>query len=152
LRSGVAVHGRYFGATRPANSLVEVSALIGDYKVEIEAERCSTDQPEPTSCPMRDRPRPPASTTGIVWDSHSGFSPGPSVDLSRLAQWRRARARLLVDQCRFDVMPWGDTVKALTAFGADPGASAGLPARRTVDQVAAGQEGEPPGGHVESRA
>jgi aryl-alcohol dehydrogenase-like predicted oxidoreductase/enamine deaminase RidA (YjgF/YER057c/UK114 family) len=32
------VHGRYFGATRPANSLVEVSALIGDYKVEIEAE------------------------------------------------------------------------------------------------------------------
>ena len=32
------VHGRYFGAIRPANSLVEVSALIGDYKVEIEAE------------------------------------------------------------------------------------------------------------------
>ena len=32
------VHGRYFGAVRPANSLVEVSALIGDYRVEIEAE------------------------------------------------------------------------------------------------------------------
>jgi enamine deaminase RidA (YjgF/YER057c/UK114 family) len=32
------VHGRYFGAVRPSNSLVEVSALIGDYKVEIEAE------------------------------------------------------------------------------------------------------------------
>ena len=32
------VHGRYFGAVRPANSLVEVAALIGDYKVEIEAE------------------------------------------------------------------------------------------------------------------
>jgi enamine deaminase RidA (YjgF/YER057c/UK114 family) len=33
------VHGSYFGAIRPANTLVEVSALIGDgYLVEIEAE------------------------------------------------------------------------------------------------------------------
>jgi len=33
------VHGRYFGAVRPANSLVEISRLIGDaYAVEIEAE------------------------------------------------------------------------------------------------------------------
>src|SRR5260221_4445290 len=31
------VHGRYFGAVRPSNSLVEGSALIGDYKLEIEA-------------------------------------------------------------------------------------------------------------------
>lgn len=32
------VHGRYFGEIRPANSLVEVSALVGEYGVEIEAE------------------------------------------------------------------------------------------------------------------
>ncbi|MBV9704215.1 MAG: aldo/keto reductase [Methylobacteriaceae bacterium] len=32
------VHGAYFGAIRPANTLVEVSALIGEYDVEIEAE------------------------------------------------------------------------------------------------------------------
>ncbi len=33
-----AVHGSYFGQVRPANSLVEVSALVGTYDVEIEAE------------------------------------------------------------------------------------------------------------------
>jgi aryl-alcohol dehydrogenase-like predicted oxidoreductase/enamine deaminase RidA (YjgF/YER057c/UK114 family) len=32
------VHGRYFGAVRPANTLVEVSGLVGGYEVEIEAE------------------------------------------------------------------------------------------------------------------
>lgn len=32
------VHGRWFGETRPANTLIEVSRLIGDYRVEIEAE------------------------------------------------------------------------------------------------------------------
>ncbi len=32
------IHGRYFGGIRPANTLVEVSSLIGDYAVEIEAE------------------------------------------------------------------------------------------------------------------
>jgi enamine deaminase RidA (YjgF/YER057c/UK114 family) len=32
------VHGRYFGAVRPANTLLEVSRLIGEYAVEIEAE------------------------------------------------------------------------------------------------------------------
>lgn len=32
------VHGRYFGNVMPANTLVEVSNLIGDYEVEIEAE------------------------------------------------------------------------------------------------------------------
>ncbi|MDQ4136949.1 MAG: Rid family hydrolase, partial [Pseudomonadota bacterium] len=32
------VHGRYFGAVRPANTLLEVARLIGDYAVEIEAE------------------------------------------------------------------------------------------------------------------
>ena len=32
------MHGRYFGEIRPANTMVEVSALIGDYDVEIEAE------------------------------------------------------------------------------------------------------------------
>ena len=31
-------HGRYFGEIRPSNTMVEVSALIGDYDVEIEAE------------------------------------------------------------------------------------------------------------------
>ena len=32
------VHGRYFGAVRPANTLIEASRLIGEYEVEIEAE------------------------------------------------------------------------------------------------------------------
>jgi aryl-alcohol dehydrogenase-like predicted oxidoreductase/enamine deaminase RidA (YjgF/YER057c/UK114 family) len=32
------VHGRYLGHVRPANTLVEVSSLVGDYEVEIEAE------------------------------------------------------------------------------------------------------------------
>jgi enamine deaminase RidA (YjgF/YER057c/UK114 family) len=32
------VHGRYFGEVRPANTLIEVSNLVGDYEVEIEAE------------------------------------------------------------------------------------------------------------------
>jgi aryl-alcohol dehydrogenase-like predicted oxidoreductase/enamine deaminase RidA (YjgF/YER057c/UK114 family) len=32
------VHGRYFGAIRPANTLIEISNLVGEYDVEIEAE------------------------------------------------------------------------------------------------------------------
>jgi enamine deaminase RidA (YjgF/YER057c/UK114 family) len=32
------VHGRYFETVRPANTLVEISDLVGDYDVEIEAE------------------------------------------------------------------------------------------------------------------
>jgi len=32
------IHGRYFADVQPANTLVEVSRLIGDYAVEIEAE------------------------------------------------------------------------------------------------------------------
>ena len=32
------IHGRYFGEIRPANTLLEVSRLVGDYAVEIEAE------------------------------------------------------------------------------------------------------------------
>ena len=32
------VHGRYFGAIRPANTLLEIARLVGDYEVEIEAE------------------------------------------------------------------------------------------------------------------
>ncbi len=32
------VHGRYFASVRPANTLVEVAGLVGDYAVEIEAE------------------------------------------------------------------------------------------------------------------
>jgi aryl-alcohol dehydrogenase-like predicted oxidoreductase/enamine deaminase RidA (YjgF/YER057c/UK114 family) len=31
------VHGRYFGDVRPANTLIEVSNLVGEYDVEIEA-------------------------------------------------------------------------------------------------------------------
>jgi aryl-alcohol dehydrogenase-like predicted oxidoreductase/enamine deaminase RidA (YjgF/YER057c/UK114 family) len=32
------VHGRYFGAVRPANTLVQIAGLVGTYDVEIEAE------------------------------------------------------------------------------------------------------------------
>ncbi len=31
-------HGRYFGATRPANTMLQIARFIGDYEVEIEAE------------------------------------------------------------------------------------------------------------------
>jgi enamine deaminase RidA (YjgF/YER057c/UK114 family) len=31
-------HGRVFGAIKPANTLFQIGQLIGDYKVEIEAE------------------------------------------------------------------------------------------------------------------
>jgi aryl-alcohol dehydrogenase-like predicted oxidoreductase/enamine deaminase RidA (YjgF/YER057c/UK114 family) len=31
-------HGRFFGATRPANTMLQIARLIGDYEVEIEAE------------------------------------------------------------------------------------------------------------------
>jgi aryl-alcohol dehydrogenase-like predicted oxidoreductase/enamine deaminase RidA (YjgF/YER057c/UK114 family) len=32
------VHGRYFGAIRPANTLIEIADLVGEYDIEIEAE------------------------------------------------------------------------------------------------------------------
>ncbi len=32
------VHGRYFADVRPANTLIAVAGLVGDYDVEIEAE------------------------------------------------------------------------------------------------------------------
>lgn len=32
------VHGRYFGHVRPANTLLEIGALVGPYEIEIEAE------------------------------------------------------------------------------------------------------------------
>jgi enamine deaminase RidA (YjgF/YER057c/UK114 family) len=32
------VHGRYFGTLRPANTLIEIADLVGEYDVEIEAE------------------------------------------------------------------------------------------------------------------
>jgi enamine deaminase RidA (YjgF/YER057c/UK114 family) len=31
-------HGRVFGAIKPANTLVQAGALVGDYEVEIEVE------------------------------------------------------------------------------------------------------------------
>ena len=31
-------HGRYFGSTRPVNTMLQIARLIGDYEVEIEAE------------------------------------------------------------------------------------------------------------------
>jgi aryl-alcohol dehydrogenase-like predicted oxidoreductase/enamine deaminase RidA (YjgF/YER057c/UK114 family) len=37
------VHGRYLGHVRPANTLVEVSNLVGGYEVEIEAEAIVVD-------------------------------------------------------------------------------------------------------------
>ncbi|MEI7439949.1 MAG: Rid family hydrolase [Thermoleophilia bacterium] len=41
------VHGQYFGAIRPANVLLEVGRLVGDYRVEIEAEAIAS-APVPT--------------------------------------------------------------------------------------------------------
>jgi enamine deaminase RidA (YjgF/YER057c/UK114 family) len=42
------VHGQYFGSIRPANVLLEISRLIGDYRVEIEAEAIAS-QPVPAA-------------------------------------------------------------------------------------------------------
>jgi aryl-alcohol dehydrogenase-like predicted oxidoreductase/enamine deaminase RidA (YjgF/YER057c/UK114 family) len=41
------IHGRYFGDIRPANTLLEVARLIGDYLVEIEAEAIVDPQTRP---------------------------------------------------------------------------------------------------------
>ena len=38
------VHGRYFGTVRPANTLLEIGRLVGDYAVEIEAEAELSEQ------------------------------------------------------------------------------------------------------------
>jgi aryl-alcohol dehydrogenase-like predicted oxidoreductase/enamine deaminase RidA (YjgF/YER057c/UK114 family) len=38
VRAVSKAHGRVFGQTKPANTLFEIGSLIGDYKVEIEAE------------------------------------------------------------------------------------------------------------------
>jgi aryl-alcohol dehydrogenase-like predicted oxidoreductase/enamine deaminase RidA (YjgF/YER057c/UK114 family) len=43
------VHGRYLGHVRPANTLIEVSNLIGGYDVEIEAEAVVGNQGRATS-------------------------------------------------------------------------------------------------------
>jgi aryl-alcohol dehydrogenase-like predicted oxidoreductase/enamine deaminase RidA (YjgF/YER057c/UK114 family) len=41
------VHGRYFSRVRPANTLIETFALVGDYEIEIEAEAV-VEEPEKT--------------------------------------------------------------------------------------------------------
>jgi aryl-alcohol dehydrogenase-like predicted oxidoreductase/enamine deaminase RidA (YjgF/YER057c/UK114 family) len=43
--SAARVHGRYFATARPANTLVEVGNLVGDYDVEIEAEAIVASPP-----------------------------------------------------------------------------------------------------------
>ena len=46
------VHGRYLGAVRPANTLVEVGRLVGGYLVEMEAEAvvdAAATSPAPTA-------------------------------------------------------------------------------------------------------
>ena len=42
-------HGRVFGALKPANTLVVVASLIGDYRVEIEAEAIVPAEVSPAS-------------------------------------------------------------------------------------------------------
>ena len=38
-----AAHGRVFGELKPANTLIGIEALAGDYLVEIEAEAITTE-------------------------------------------------------------------------------------------------------------
>ena len=46
------VHGRYFGDIRPANTLLQVGALVGEgYRVEIEAEAVVTPSPPAAAAP-----------------------------------------------------------------------------------------------------
>ena len=45
-----AVHGRFFADARPANTLIEVSRLVGDYEVEIEAEAVVSPATDPATC------------------------------------------------------------------------------------------------------
>lgn len=40
-----AAHGRVFGALKPANTLLSINDLAGDYLVEIEAEAIVTEPP-----------------------------------------------------------------------------------------------------------
>ena len=44
------VHGRYLGDVRPANTLLEIGRLVGDYVVEIEAEAITSGAP-PAAAP-----------------------------------------------------------------------------------------------------
>jgi hypothetical protein len=44
------IHGRYFGDVRPANTLLEISRLVGPYEVEIEAEAI-VDRDQDMQCP-----------------------------------------------------------------------------------------------------
>jgi aryl-alcohol dehydrogenase-like predicted oxidoreductase/enamine deaminase RidA (YjgF/YER057c/UK114 family) len=50
------IHGRYFAHIQPANTLVEVSRLIGDYAVEIEAEAIVESDGETTGAQPGDLP------------------------------------------------------------------------------------------------
>jgi membrane dipeptidase len=54
--------------------------------------------------------------TGIVWDTHAGFSPDPAADLSNLRLWRDAGVDYLSINVGYDVLPWQSAVRTMAAF------------------------------------
>lgn len=52
----------------------------------------------------------------IIWDAHSGFMPDPDATLDNVKLWHEAGISYLSINVGFDVMPWQDTVKTLSAF------------------------------------
>jgi len=55
-------------------------------------------------------------SNALVWDGHSGFMPDPAADLNNLQRWRDAGVHYLSIDVGFDVLPWEQTVRNLSAF------------------------------------
>ena len=52
----------------------------------------------------------------LVWDDHSGFLPGPGVDLDPLRRWIACGVSDLSVNVGFDAFPWEQTVRIIAAF------------------------------------
>jgi enamine deaminase RidA (YjgF/YER057c/UK114 family) len=61
------VHGRYFGAVRPANTLLEIGRLVGAYKVEIDAEAIGAKRPNRPRATLRRRSSPSIARAKPGW-------------------------------------------------------------------------------------
>ena len=80
----------------------------------------------------------------LIWDSHAGFEPKPSVDLEILELWRAAGVDFLSVNVGYDVVPWQNTVKNIGAFitWLEKHADRFTLVRRVDDILAAKREGK----------